>query len=448
MAASTGPSAELKPLHVPQEGQAVTITVTAPGLESLGDLEQDLHVPASGDSEPVRFGFRTGRVGLQPVTVRAYVGGTFLAELGLEVSVEVGAALEEGPPRSTTMEALAAEPGEVTLQVGRNDEGQYSFQLIGEALYPVELTRRLAGDPAEVVRGLADELRAMAGRESPYATPRLVRNRIRSLGAQLWADVVPESIRRQFWAQADRIKLFTVASDMDTIPWELLYPIDGDNDNGFLVEQFPVVRRVYGQGRARRLPLSSAGFVVPPGSPANAMDEVDTVRARLGAHIEHDTVCTQLESLIGLLNAPPSVLHFACHNKFTDQAGSVISLDGGPLRPSDLAPARQSQSMAAVSPLIFINACRTAGEVPGLMEMMGWAKQFMGAGAGAFVGSLWAIRSSSARSFADTFYHALVTDGQPLGAASLQARQAIAGDEGDPTWLAYTIYGNPAATIR
>jgi CHAT domain-containing protein len=79
---------------------------------------------------------------------------------------------------------------------------------------------------------------------------------------------------------------------------------------------------------------------------------------------------------------------------------------------------------------------------------MGWARQFMGAGAGAFIGSLWAVRSSSARAFAESFYHALVTEGEALGAASLQARQAIAADGGDPTWLAYTIYGNPSATIR
>ena len=81
------------------------------------------------------------------------------------------------------------------------------------------------------------------------------------------------------------------------------------------------------------------------------------------------------------------------------------------------------------------------------MHMMGWAKQFMSAGAGAFLGSLWAVRSDSARAFADVFYQALVTERVPLDAASLQARQAIAGDDGDPTWLAYTVYGNPSATI-
>jgi hypothetical protein len=448
LAASPGASALLRPLDVHPEGRDVTITVTAPGLLPLGDLEQDLRVPAEGNSDPVRFGFMAGRAGLHRVMVRAFADGTFLAELALEISVEVGARMEEGLPRSAVLDGLAAEPGEVTLQVSRTDDDRYSFQLIGEALYPVELTRRLAGDPARVVGYLAAELRAMAGQASPYGSPALVRQRIRSLGAQLWVEVVPEAIRRQFWEQAGRIKLFSVASDMDMVPWELLYPIDGSNDEGFLVEQFPVVRRVYGQGRVRRLRLSSAAYIVPPGAPGNAMDEVRAVRACLGAGVRHHEVCSRLDELLGLFDDAPSLLHFACHNTFTEAQGAVITLDGGPLHPSDLAPARQARSMAAASPLVFLNACRTAGEIPGLMEMMGWARQFMGAGAGAFIGSLWAVRSSSAMVFADTFYHALAVDGQPLGTASLRARQAIAEDSGDPTWLAYTIYGNPAAAIQ
>ena len=447
MASAQGGSGLLKPLAVPPEGSVITITVSAPDLTPTGDLEQDLQVPANGDSEPIRFGFMTGRAGLHTLTIRAFSGGTFLGELALQISVEVGAALEEGPGKTAVLAGLASEPGEVTLQVSRTDEDRYSFQLIGETLYPVELTRRLAGDPTQVVGALVEELRAMSAKETRFASPELVRNRIRNLGAQLWADVVPEAIRRQFWAQAGRIKLFTVASDMDTVPWELLYPVDGDNDNGFLVEQFPVVRRVYGQGRVRDLRLTSAAYVVPPGSPANAMDEVLGVRGLLPPGISDWGVHASLDRLIELLEAAPSLLHFACHNSFTDKSGSVITLEGGPLRPSDLAVAVQKHGLAAVSPLVFFNACRTAGEVPGFVQMMGWARQFMAAGAGAFIGSLWAVRSSSAKVFAEEFYRALLSDRKPLGTASLRARQAIAAESGDPTWLAYTVYGNPSATV-
>jgi CHAT domain-containing protein len=101
--------------------------------------------------------------------------------------------------------------------------------------------------------------------------------------------------------------------------------------------------------------------------------------------------------------------------------------------------------MAVAEPLVFFNACRTAGEAPWLAENLGWAKQFMKAGASAFVGSLWAVRSSAAQEFAEAFYNALVVKGLPLGPASLEARNVMAGYSGDPTWLAYTIYGSPAA---
>jgi hypothetical protein len=442
-----GSSAELRPMDVPPEGRDVTITVSAPGLVPLSDLEQDLHVPQAGDSDPVRFGFRADRVGLHTVTVRAFAGGTFVGELAMQMSVEVGAALEEGSTQIADMGPLASEPGEVTLQVGRTDDDRFSFQLIGDALFPVELSRRLAGDPSDVVAAIVDELRAMAGGTSPFTTPALIRNRLQNLGAQLWADAVPETIRRQFWEQAANIRSFTIASDMDTVPWELLYPVDGDNDNGFLVEQFPVVRRVYGQGRTRTIPLADAAYVVPPGSPTNASQEVEAVQALLGAGVANRGVLTRLDELIALLASAPSVLHFACHNQFNQTTGSAVSLDGGPFRPGDLAMAVQRRGLAAASPLVFFNACRTAGEIPGLVRMMGWAKQFMAAGAGAFLGSLWAVRSSSARTFADAFYQEFVTRREPLGVASLKARQAITADDGDPTWLAYTVYGNPAASI-
>jgi serine/threonine protein kinase len=442
------PSAGMKDFAISPTGVVLTITVSAPGLAPSGDLEQELFVPFAVDSEPVRFGFMTGPAGLHAVVVRAFSGGTFLGELTLQISVEPGAALEDGRGRTATLTGLAAEPGEVTLQVSRTDEDRYSFQLIGETWNPVEVTRRLAGDPTQVVGALIDELRAMSANESRFSSPALIRNRIRNLGAQLWADVVPEAIRRQFWAQGDRIRLFTIASDMDTVPWELLYPVDGDNDNGFLVEQFPVVRRVYGQGRTRVLRLDNgAAYVVPPGSPTNAMDEVDGVRGIFPANVRNRGVHASLAEFIELLETVPSVLHFACHNTFTETSGSFISLEGGPLRPSDLAIAVQQKGLATISPLVFLNACRTAGDIPGLMQLMGWARHFMGAGAGAFIGSLWAVRSTSAKTFAEVFYRAMLKDGLPLGAASLRARQAISGDPGDPTWLAYTVYGNPSASI-
>lgn len=225
-----------------------------------------------------------------------------------------------------------------------------------------------------------------------------------------------------------------------------MYPLEaGQPDRGFLVEQFPVVRRSFAQRRVGRLPIGSAGYVVPPGSPDNAFEEITAVRAELGAGVADRGVISGLAELNALLTDVSGVLHFACHNTFT-ATGSVITLGGGPWKPDDLARAVASQALAHAHPLVFLNACRTAGETQWLGAPTGWASNFMAAGAGAFIGSLWAVRSSSALSFAEHFYEEFVTHQQPLGTASLRARQALADDHGDPTWLAYTVYGNPAAT--
>ena len=436
----------LRPFPVPAEGQKVTICVSAPELATLGDLEQEVLVPVGRDSDPVRFGFMTRAAGLHIVTVRAFVGGTFLGELRAELSVEQNSRVEEAGGYKAPIGPLAASPGEVTLQVSRTGS-QYSFQLISETWYPVELSRRLAGDPSRAVEAIISELRAIAEGERIYASRGMVRKRLRNLGAQLWRDAVPEVVRRQFWDQAGRISSFAIASDVDDVPWELLYPVDGLNENGFLCEQFPVVRRVFGQGRQQNLALSSAVYVVPHNSPTEAIDEVTKVRARLGHHITDRGVLANLADLTALLDeAQTSILHFACHSQFTSDRGSVVAMAGGPFRPSDLSVAVQRKALSQSSPLIFFNSCRSAGEIPGLTRTTGWAKQFISAGAGAFIGSLWPVRSDAACSYADTFYQSFVENHQTLGQASRNARLEIANDEGDPTWLAYTIYGNPATT--
>jgi hypothetical protein len=50
--------------------------------------------------------------------------------------------------------------------------------------------------------------------------------------------MVPQAVRDGDCGQVGRIRSFTI-SDLDTIPYELLYPVDGTNENGFLAEQFP-----------------------------------------------------------------------------------------------------------------------------------------------------------------------------------------------------------------
>ena len=70
---------------------------------------------------------------------------------------------------------------------------------------------------------------------------------------------------------------------------------------------------------------------------------------------------------------------------------------------------------------MFINACRSAGLTPSYHQLDGWAGKFLEAGAGAFIGTLWAVRDSTAREFASALYSSLQA-GNPLGQAVMQAR--------------------------
>ncbi|MFE1558095.1 CHAT domain-containing protein [Streptomyces sp. NPDC058734] len=445
-----GPGAALRAFDIPAEGTRLHITVHAPCLVALGDLQQELAVRPGQDSDVIRFGLRTAVTGLHQVTTRAFRGGTFLGEVRCQISVEHDGPTRDGRPRTAPLPTLAFEPGEVTLQVLEKDRqsGTYTFQLLSSRCHAPEVFSFRAGDPRRASEEIFGELahaaaEAAAGR--PTGGARL-RRRLRAHGAELWRSAVPEAVQRQFWEEADRISTFTVLGAQDIVPWELLFPLnEGYEERGFLAEWLPVVRRVFGQERATDLSLTGAAFVVPPGSPADAHDEVAALRAGFGADLADRGVFTDGEALVKLIEeGHAGLLHFACHNAF-GPSGSTVWMADGAFDPIDLSAAIQLRSLRPHRPLVFFNACRSAGEIDWFGSSLGWAPQFMGAGAGAFVGTLWPVRSSSALLFADAFYQELIARRRPLGAASLAARQAITDQEGDPTWLAYAVYGNPAA---
>ena len=112
---------------------------------------------------------------------------------------------------------------------------------------------------------------------------------------------------------------------------------------------------------------------------------------------------------------------------------------------TELVGACYSRSILA-APLVFLNACRTDGQAPLYTMIEGWAASFLRAGAGAFIGSPWEVVDTSASPYAQEFYRAALA-GHTLGESARQARDAIRDNPADPTWLAYTLYADPAATV-
>ncbi|SDN19296.1 CHAT domain-containing protein [Streptomyces sp. cf386] len=444
----------LRPLFLPPDGARVLITIHAPGLVVIDELQQELDVMPGRDSDVLLFRLKAPMPGLHRVTVRAFRGGTFLGEVTCQLSVGHGGVTRDGPQRHVPLPSMAFDPGEVTLQVLKDEAaGTLSFQLIGETFHPPEIIH-FAGDSRKASEQIYAELRraarAAADNNGGDRDARRLRDRLRSHGVQLWTSAVPQAVQSQFWDEADHVTAFTVLGEHDMVPWELLYPLnEGRDDRGFLAEWLPVVRRVFGQDRVRSLRLPGVAFVVPPGSPADASEEVTSLRARLGEEVADGGVLTERAALTALIEGGHAgLLHFACHNAFTG-AGSCVTMADGPFDPIDLASAAQLRTLRPHRPLVFFNACRSAGEIDWFGESLGWAPQFLNAGAGAFVGTLWPVRSRSALQFAEAFYDQLISRRQPLGQASLAARQTIRDlHGGDPTWLAYAVYGSPAATAH
>ena len=438
-------SAELNPFNVPPEGRDVHLVIYAPGLQLLSDQQQTVYVPAEADSRPVRFELRADRPGPVRVSITAWIGGSYLGELPVEITAERDRL--PGPHREVVTEIITESvEGAVSLVV-RHDPRQntYRFEFRDED-NPDEVTSNLSYDPGPHVERLVAELDGLTKGRSGYSAAQ-TREYLVNAGAGLWSQLVPEALREQFWDRQHRIQQLTILSDKDVVPWELLYPLDLGRDAGFLVEQFPVTRAIFGWRPARTLCLQPTRFVLPEGSLREAGQEIDAMRHLLDpgqAPGEVISALTLLTDLIG--NGNFGLLHFACHNTYDPADGPSIKLGNVQFTPTLLTRAVIQKALMRSAPIIFINACRSAGFAASYNRLDGWASKFLEAGAAAFIGSLWAVSDGTAREFAQELYSQLQA-GSPLGEAVMRARQVAASQPDDPTWLAYTVYGDPRARV-
>ena len=81
-------SAGLKPFDVPPGGRDVLLVVHSPGLRLLGDQRQIVHVPPNDDSERVMFELCADAPGPRQVSITAWLGGSYLGELLVEITAE------------------------------------------------------------------------------------------------------------------------------------------------------------------------------------------------------------------------------------------------------------------------------------------------------------------------------------------------------------------------
>ena len=445
-------STPLRPLPIPRRGIDLTLQVQAPGLVLLDPGTRTVRVTPEHDSDWAVFELQAVAAGVLAVRISAFYLASFLGTLTLQVAVDDRAATGPHADRSSPIEPRRREPGEVTLLI-HYDEIQriYRYQLIDDTVGGLEevLSSPLRRSPFAAVEDLVGQLNQLARGEVGYSA-RETRAWLKGQGIQLWLELIPQALQAQFHARRDHIRRMFIVSSGDPIPWELLYPFGhGIEDRGFLAEQFPVARWEYGGAPKSDLRAGRAGLVLPAGSPASATAEIQLLRQLLESRrLAVSSPLAELDELLTLLaEADFHLLHFACHNSFVPDSPSASSIRMGGV-PFQLSFLNEHQDrFRDASPVVFFNACRSDGRAPLYTQPCGWAKSFIRAGCGAFIGTQWEVRDGSARTFAEVFYRALTSGSKNLGEAMTAARQAIQDEPGDPSWLAYSFYGDAAATL-
>jgi CHAT domain-containing protein len=253
--------------------------------------------------------------------------------------------------------------------------------------------------------------------------------------------VVPAEVRDVFDSRLARSSSTYVVGDAHQVPWEIACPTGGTEADEFLVERVPLLRWARRQRPARRLRLDSAVYVLSAQPPSGAEREMDAIAAKLGPKAGGFRLVREWRALVdALLAGDFGLLHLACHNDDEYLGWDSVELEGGYFKTFDLSAVEERRSLLSSQPLVFFNACSTAGGRANA-RIAPWASAFLRAGAGAFIGSNWPVASESARRYAEAFYEEFAVKGQSLANASSAARERIK-DGRDPTWLAYAVYGD------
>jgi len=433
------------------------------GFALEGPAEGKLVVTGDEEGLPLQFKLRSTAPGPGQVRVLAFHLGRPLGMITLAPSV-VESAGGVGSASQTRDQALAPAtvrvPDLSLLILESKDQGETVLGLrltsadpsLGYNLKPFGPIR-LRSDPYAYFQALFKDIESLPIRS--VADKAKVELRLAAKGASLFEQLVPEDLKGILWKLRARVTSVQVQSDEPWIPWELCKLVgkssDSDEieDGPFFCEAFQLTRWMPGLAQITQLGMKKLALVVPndSGLPFAAAERDSILSLASGGRSVESIPATFLDVQAALASGAYDAWHFSGHGAFRNEPNperSAMILQGGDkLTPEDLSG--RVANLGKLHPLIFLNACQIGQSAMGLTGMGGWASRFLKAGAGGFLGAYWSIYDQPAFDFAKAFYARLFA-GDPVGKAARQARLAVKG-AGDPTWLAYTVFADPMATV-
>ena len=475
-------TAEAVPLAMSQPARAqtdmpivVSLSFENDAAEIVSKGEFSVNPPLHGEPRSGFFTVRGVREGVCRFAVAFRQGGSELGVVGLAVEVmAAGAGTEKAQGTAVAAPRDIADDDKLALLVEQRVEGNqvfYEYTLHSEALgLPY---RRVRSKPL-LDRGGGAAATALAFVERIYerVTKELkshddlkqMQREARALGASLCQELFDPEVAKLLWPLRDSIKLIQIVTWEPYIPWELVRlrnPASDEIDERFLCE-YGLVRTLSDEMPARTLSMGRWAYLgasYPMGSfpPVGAELDYFTTSApeSLRGHgIKPEEITNTRDAFYdALADGEFDVLHISCHAESAHQSIERASLIiGDETAPGESAPRMVEVDTITVEaearlgqrrPLVFLNACETGRVGAVLTAWGGWPNVFLRKGAGAFVGTSWAVRDKPAALFSTTFYNELL-GGKSLSEAASAAR-AAAKKLGDASWLAFKVYGHPRA---
>ncbi len=489
------------------EVEFVDVVVRAPGFAEVSGhgpgefdgpaLRRTIAVPQTRDSQPAVFLLQLvdNRTGPHWVIVDFYHRRRNVGSLTLEVDVRAfrllrnrsrraGAAIDDeaaAPVAFGTASVIRAvdgvtipqgtlvPPADVELRIIRDADGRtLHFHLHSRKLPALDdravgsIVFHELSSPDIFFDRLVERLSvfaARAGADMYTDEAKRLEDEIADIGIELYERLFPEPLRKIYWElkelrEAGKLKNLLIVSDEPWIPWELVKPydeVDGkDVEDDHLAGVWQMSRWLAGVAVPSDLDIQAARLVAPILDLDFVWEEIRYFDSLAARAIEIAEPITTREEFLDLAQKGGAQLfHFATHGNFNQAFAdeSPIVLQGEPLFPSDLNR-RRARGLRREKPLFFLNTCHGARVGFNLTGLGGWAQRLVDhLGVTAFVGALWEVNDELASKFAQAFYEELWA-GKTLGESFFAARQQIrAMQSANPTWLAYTLYGDPNSRI-
>jgi len=447
----------------------VVVALDAPGFEVPGAVRQEIWLTTGEDSPPVVFDLVPLRLGKFSLSVSFYQDDNYLGEAPFYVEVVAnvvsekiqsvrGAALDIGadadPPARLLQIGWDRSRREMRLKLGgRATNGWRDFQPIVFDEYILRQSRELYKDLDEARHG---------GEEAE--------ERLRVIGQNLWR-LLPGEFRDLYLQEhkAWEGESLLIVSDEPYLPWELLWPYGNGIEEA---EEEPwclslkVSRwlrcnelREGNQGPHGELPFAALAYVAADQNDLPAVQReweilAEVVREhRLVAIRPEKTTLKALRKFLG--DGTWDWFHLAAHGAKVHSEIISRSLSAHPeigkkFTPDDIVGSAIEKHLGERRPAFLFNACHAGRLGWDLEGLAGWAPRLLGCGASMFLAPLWQVPDEVALEFVESLYGNLLSgEGLPLAEAVRRARLEIRKKKpGDPTWLAYSLYGHPNAKVK